>query len=392
MRIVYFFTDFGYTGGPLTIYNFMNKLVEFGHEVYAVTPYESFRWRKDGYLKYIERRPRVKIAYRILRRKLAQLLTGQKVSSEVAVLTSELVCKYEALSVDADILVATYPYTVDAVIKLGKDKKIVMHNQHYEEHMFRDYADIAQIRALNHYPVNHIVNCSWLYKMFKYNYARDPIIVTPGVDNEIFFEKEETLEKYSDIKKIKIISYCDPQRSFKGYDQQIQILRKLYEINGDCIDIQFFGGDPKRNDFKYTFLGKLPQKKLAEYYRQAHIMVMFSWYESFPLPPVEAMACGCAVISTKYGTEDYLEDNVTGKIINSFDIDGSVRIINELIHDPAKLLRYVKNAREMVKKFTWQEQSKKLNKFLLSLSSKSYVDVLELQKGNYDELKRIEDL
>ena len=392
MKITYFFTDLGYTGGPLTLYNFMNKLVEFGHDVYVVTPYEHFQWEKDTYLEYIGKRPKVKIAVRMLRRKLVNALVSQKTLTEVAVITDELIGKYKEMNIDSDILVATYPYTVDVVMKLGKNKKIVMHNQHYEEHMFQDYADISQIRILNHYPVNHIVNCSWLYKMFKSNYGFDPIVITPGIDTEIFSEAKDGTEKYSNIEKLKIISYCDPQRSFKGYDQQMQIFKKLYEMNGDAIEIQFFGNDPKTNDFKYVFLGKVPQKKLAEYYRQAHVMIMFSWYESFPLPPVEAMACGCAVISTKYGTEDYLEDGVNGMVINAFDIGGSVRKINELIHDPEALLRYAKNAREVARRFTWQEQSEKLNEFLSNLPSRNYVDVLELQKGNYDELRKIENI
>jgi len=392
MKITYFLTDLGYTGGPLTLYNFMNKLVEFGHDVYVVTPYEHFQWDKDTYLKYIGKRSKVKIALRMLRRKLANILIGQKVFVEVAVIVDELIEKYKDMDIDSDILIATYPYTIDAAMKLGKNKKIVMHNQHYEEHMFRDYADIAQIRVLNYYPVNHIVNCSWLYKMFKYNYGFDPIVVTPGIDTEIFFEEKDGATKYSNIERLKIISYCDPQRPFKGYDQQMRIFKKLYEINGDAIEIQFFGNDPKTDDFKYVFLGKVPQKKLAEYYRQAHIMAMFSWYESFPLPPIEAMACGCAVVSTKYGTEDYLEDGVTGRLINSFDINGSVKIINGLIHDPDVLLQYVKNARNVVGRFTWQEQSEKLNAFLSNLPSRNYVDVLELQKGNYDELRKIENI
>ena len=69
-----------------------------------------------------------------------------------------------------------------------------------------------------------------------------------------------------------------------------------------------------------------------------------------------------------------------------------MRKINELIHDPEALLRYAKNAREVARRFTWQEQSEKLNEFLSNLPSRNYVDVLELQKGNYDELRKIENI
>lgn len=389
MKITYFFTDLGTSGGPMTLYNFMNCLHEFGHEVYVVTRYESFRWEHNTYLKYLNKRSRFSIAKRIARYKIMQLLTGQNNLSQVAVYTWDLIRNYRTLEIDSDILVATYPFTIDAVAKLGKNKKLVMHNQHFEELMFSDYSDVTQIRMLNNYPVNHIVNCTWLYKMFKYNYGFDPVVITPGIDTGIFFENENGIRKYSNMENIKIISYCDPSRPFKGYVQQMQIFERLYKLNGDNIEIQFFGNDPKTDAFKYTFLGIIPQKELAEHYRNSHLAIVFSWYESFPLPPVEAMACGCAVISTRYGTEDYLEDGVTGRVIDALDTNRSVDIINETIHDADMLLQFVSNGREMVKNFTWEEQAKKLNQFLLNLKSKDYVDSQKVQQGLYSEFEKL---
>lgn len=49
-------------------------------------------------------------------------------------------------------------------------------------------------------------------------------------------------------------------------------------------------------------LGFVPDEKLPELYRAAEVFVYPSLYEGFGLPPVEAMACGCPVISSKRGS------------------------------------------------------------------------------------------
>jgi len=61
----------------------------------------------------------------------------------------------------------------------------------------------------------------------------------------------------------------------------------------------------------YKFHGALDHEQLSKLYAESDIVLCPSWYESFPLPPIEAMACGTAVITTPYGTEDYAIDGHT---------------------------------------------------------------------------------
>ncbi len=57
------------------------------------------------------------------------------------------------------------------------------------------------------------------------------------------------------------------------------------------------------------FVGFVPPADLADWYRAADVFVFPSFYEGFGLPPVEAMACGCAVLSSNAGA---LEETVGG--------------------------------------------------------------------------------
>jgi glycosyltransferase involved in cell wall biosynthesis len=58
-----------------------------------------------------------------------------------------------------------------------------------------------------------------------------------------------------------------------------------------------------------TVLGFVPPADLPDWYRAADVFVYPSFYEGFGLPPVEAMACGCPVLSSLAGA---LEETVGG--------------------------------------------------------------------------------
>ena len=56
-------------------------------------------------------------------------------------------------------------------------------------------------------------------------------------------------------------------------------------------------------------LGFVPSHNLPDWYRAADVFVFPSFYEGFGLPPVEAMACACPVLSSQSGA---LEETVGG--------------------------------------------------------------------------------
>ncbi len=388
MKVVYFLTDLTLTGGSMTLYNFMNGLVQKGNDVYVVTTRESFKWQYNTYKKFLNKK-NFKFRFKHLFYKTSNLfLHKDSLHSNILVTTNYLVNNYKKLNISGDILIATHISTADAVYKLGIDKKIILHSQHFEELMYHNSFDIATVKIYNNLPFNHIVNCSWLQKMFIFNYNIKPVIITPGMDKNIF-NGSLSDKKYLNVKKIVIITYCDPDREFKGYEQQMKILEMIHHLHKKYVEIQIFGKDPNINSFKYKFLGFIPQSKLAEYYRNAHVAIMFSWYESFPLPPIEAMACGCAVISTKYGTEDYLKDNVNGKIINSFNIEESVKMISKLILNPEVLYNFAKEGKKTANKYSWDIQINKINSFLKKLKKQTASNIKKIQSGDNNEMSKV---
>ena len=66
--------------------------------------------------------------------------------------------------------------------------------------------------------------------------------------------------------------------------------------------------------------GKLKQNEISVYLNAADVFVMASHYEGWPTSLVEAMACGCAIVTTKVSASaDIVNDGVNGYIIEDRD-------------------------------------------------------------------------
>jgi D-inositol-3-phosphate glycosyltransferase len=67
---------------------------------------------------------------------------------------------------------------------------------------------------------------------------------------------------------------------------------------------------------KVEFAGRVPQEGLSEYYAAADALVIPSYYESFGLVALEALACGTPVLAARVGVvEELVRDPARGQIL-----------------------------------------------------------------------------
>ena len=85
-----------------------------------------------------------------------------------------------------------------------------------------------------------------------------------------------------------------------------------------------------------TFVGAQPQDRLRDYYVAADVTVLPSYYESFGMVALEAMACGSAVIASRVGgLQTTVRDGVTGLLVSEGDPCALAETLARVLDDGA---------------------------------------------------------
>ncbi|MBI3091574.1 MAG: glycosyltransferase [Candidatus Tectomicrobia bacterium] len=103
-----------------------------------------------------------------------------------------------------------------------------------------------------------------------------------------------------------------------------------------------------------SFLGPQPQHRLPAYYAAADVVVMPSYYESFGLVALEALACGTPVVASKVGGLPHaIEDGATGYLVPPGNV-AQLRARLEKLLDDQRLRRcFGLRGAMAVRKFAW---------------------------------------
>lgn len=113
-----------------------------------------------------------------------------------------------------------------------------------------------------------------------------------------------------------------------------------------------------------TALGRLPAAEVADSLRDQDIACVLSKSaEPFSLSALEAMASGCAVITTgRGGITEVVGDSAI--FVDVDDVDGVAAAITELATDPHLLSERKVSARARSELFTWDKAAAKLESLL----------------------------
>ena len=164
---------------------------------------------------------------------------------------------------------------------------------------------------------------------------RDAVVVPPPALNLEVFRPGPREHREDRV----VIGAIGRTGETKGYGDFLDALEKL--IIPDGVQVTVLVASPKEGEvplptrFPSEGIHARTEEAMAGFYSRCDIFVLPSRMEGFPLPPLEAMACGSAVVSADCGgISEYGRDRVNCIIVPARSPEKLARAISLLIADP----------------------------------------------------------
>jgi len=106
-------------------------------------------------------------------------------------------------------------------------------------------------------------------------------------------------------------------------------------------------------DPSIRILTDVPFQDLPAFYRSAIAFVFPSFFEGFGLPPLEAMACGCPVISSRAGSLPEVLGEAS-LAIDPHNVGSIADAMKQLFVNSSLRLQLIARGREQVKRYSWK--------------------------------------
>jgi glycosyltransferase involved in cell wall biosynthesis len=104
-------------------------------------------------------------------------------------------------------------------------------------------------------------------------------------------------------------------------------------------------------------IGQVEASELAVLFRNARAFMCPSLYEGFGLPVVEAMACGCPVITSNAGSLAEVAGD-GAQIFDASDVKSMAAAVEELLSDEACVARWRQAALRRAENFSWEKAAR----------------------------------
>ncbi len=343
------------SGGMRIIFEYANRFTDKGHDVklyYPLIGYDLFKGKSN--MKTKLKNYYWSFKYLKSRNKLLRNSYKRKFEIKSVPVISSLTVR------NADFTIATSWPTAYSVYNLNIKKGAKIY-------FIQDYeiwnSNVSRVDRSYQLNMHRITNSNYLKNLIKMKFDSDSKVIPNGVNFEVFKNESKVFSKLSRI------SFIDYDLSKKNSELAIRTSQKLKNAFPDlqftCFGYDMFHALP---DF-ISFIKNPSDEKIKEIYSNSDVYLFTSDVEGFGLPPLEAMACKCAVISTKVGIiPDYSIHNHSILLIEPNDEHGLFMAVSDLLHNPDKLKTISLNGYEAVRKyFDWDKSVNEFEDFMMKL-------------------------
>jgi len=223
--------------------------------------------------------------------------------------------------------------------------------------------DIWSIRR-----ANHIIATSENTRKDLMKYMKIPesniTVIYDGIDHDIFKPYDVKL-RLLDKPYILYVGSERPRKNLHSLYQALAILKR------DFPDLTLVKVGPAGRYDKYrknserqlsglgitqdvAFIDYVSEYDLVSYYRSAELLAYPSFYEGFGLPPLEAMSCGCPVVTSNASSIPEVVGDA-GLLVDPRSVTGLAQAISRVLTDRKLRDNMVRKGLEQSGRFSWDK-------------------------------------
>jgi glycosyltransferase involved in cell wall biosynthesis/Tfp pilus assembly protein PilF len=256
---------------------------------------------------------------------------------------------------DCDVIVATYWDHIQACIDVNKAP--VVYFEQGDFHLFDanngkvEIMDFVKIQYSLPQFITTVSNRT--ASKIKNIYGRESVVFPNAVSEEVFNTDGVAYK----LDQPYILMMGSDETKFKGIDDILSAYR-LIKKNGYDLDLVWI--TPNRPTVDYSEITKIfinpNQQTIAELYRGAWMYVSGSHYESFSLPCLEAMSCGCPVVTTEnIGVTEYAKDRYNAILARIGDYEDIANKMIQLNNDTELRSKLIVNGCITSNAYKWSD-------------------------------------
>jgi len=346
MKINFVAPVVGQNGGSRVVAIYAKKLLALGHDVRVFAcapPVPSFRDRAKSLLK--GKLPKSLPASRTL------FFDGLGDRfKEVLPLRQPI--RPEQMP-DADVVIATWWETAYQVAALpsGKGAKVYF----VQGHEIFDPTVSHISRGSYYLPLHKITISSHLRDIHEKEYGSPGVPVVP---NSVDLDQFHAPPREKNARPTVGLLYAP--KEIKGLDVSLEAIRIARKTFPD-LRVVAFGTPPQHPQYPLPedglFVQQPPQDQIRDLYAQCDVWLCGSRTEGFHLPPLEAMACRCPVVTTRIGgAVEIVTEGVNGHIVEVEDAAAlGAQLTDVLSLAPSEWRAWSDAAYARARSYTWDD-------------------------------------
>lgn len=349
VNVIFPFAPVASGGGLRVLFEYANRLSEFGHTVNIYYP-ASISYLERGYKSYLKF-----LYYKVINKNIPDWF---KLEKKIKVIYIEKVS--DKYITDGDIILSTW-WSLMYDIKNLSPKKGIRFN------LVQDIENWEgnNTQVMNSYTVansKNVVIANYLYKyLTEQTGGKKPYQIPFAIDGSKYFIKNriEDRDRYS----VCMMYSTEPRKGSSFGLQALFELKKKYPL----LNVTMFSVSNAPEGLPHWIKFYQNSPNLCDLYNKAAVFLGPSNQEGCALPPMEAMYCGCAVVCTNIdGHKDYAFNGETAIFAEPQNASDMAIKIGSLFDDENLRIKIALQGNTFIRKYDWDSSARKLESVFIS--------------------------